>query len=115
MKALNTVNPFSIACVTFTGNFIGSLISLYSSDAHGRRPILCVSLALQVLAFLILGGLGCGTYTQAQSAGIVAMIIVFAFSSQGLFSPTLWPVMGELPEQSELLGCWVVDWADGQS
>ena len=98
---LNTINAFSLACITSAANTIACLVSMYFVDRVGRRILLITGALTQAMAMFIIAGLGTGDSTYANNSAIAAMITLFSVSYGGIFSPIIYVVVGEVPEQRE--------------
>lgn len=98
VKALHTVNPFSVTLATNAVDIGGILLCMILADKIGRRPLLITSALLQTVALLTMGGLGTADSTiTAAKAGIVAMLLLYSFSWSFGYAPLAYVVAAELP------------------
>lgn len=108
VKALGTVNPFSVALGINAIDISGIILCMTLADRVGRRPLLITSALVQTIALLIMGGLGTAAHTADTSsaattastgykAGIVAMLLLFSFGWSFGYAPLAYVVAAELP------------------
>ncbi|KAG4437829.1 hypothetical protein IFR05_006675 [Cadophora sp. M221] len=98
VKALHTVNPFSVTLGTNAIDIGGILFCMLLADRVGRRPVLIISALLQTVALLTMGGLGTADASAtAAKAGIVAMLLLYSFGWSFGYAPLAYVVAAELP------------------
>ncbi|KAH6721875.1 putative sugar transport protein [Leptodontidium sp. MPI-SDFR-AT-0119] len=98
VKALHTVNPFSVTLGTNAIDIGGILFCMLLADRVGRRPVLIISALLQTAALLTMGGLGTSDASvTAVKAGIVAMLLLYSFGWSFGYAPLAYVVAAELP------------------
>lgn len=98
VKALHTVNPFSVTLGTNAIDIGGILFCMLLADRVGRRPVLIISALLQTAALLTMGGLGTADASvTAAKAGIVAMLLLYSFGWSFGYAPLAYVVAAELP------------------
>ncbi|PVH83886.1 general substrate transporter [Cadophora sp. DSE1049] len=98
VKALHTVNPFSVTLGTNAVDIGGILLCMLLADRVGRRPILIVSSMFQTAALLTMGGLGAADASAtAAKAGIVAVLLLYSFGWSFGYAPLAYVVAAELP------------------
>lgn len=98
VKALHTVNPFSVTLGSNAIDIAGILLCMLSADRFGRKPVLIFSAFLQTAALLTMGGLGTSDSSiTAAKSGIVAMLLLYDFGWSFGFAPLAYVVAAELP------------------
>lgn len=98
VKALHTVNAFSVTLGTNAVDIGGILLCMLLADRWGRKPVLIASTFLQTAALLIMGGLGTADSSViAAKAGIVAMLLLYSFGWSLGYAPLAYVVAAELP------------------
>lgn len=98
VKALHTVNPFSVTLGSNAVDIGGILLCMLIADRYGRKPVLIASAFLQTAALLTMGGLGTADSSiTAAKAGIVAMLLLYDFGWSFGYAPLAYVVAAELP------------------
>ncbi|KFY81197.1 hypothetical protein V499_00023 [Pseudogymnoascus sp. VKM F-103] len=98
VRALHTVNAFSVTLGINAIDIGGILLCMMSADRVGRKPILIASSLLQTAALLTMGSLGTADSSiTAAKAGIVAMLLLYSFGWSFGYAPLAYVVAAELP------------------
>lgn len=98
VKALHTVNPFSVTLATNAVDITGILLCMIFTDYFGRKLFLTSSALLQTAALLTMGGLGTADSTvTAAKVGIVAMLLLYSFGWSVGYAPLAYVLAAELP------------------
>ncbi|KAM0669745.1 hypothetical protein ACQRIU_000140 [Beauveria bassiana] len=108
VKALHTINPFSVALGINAIDIGAILICMALVDRVGRRSLLVASAFLQTASLMIMGGLGvvahasdtaqgAASASTGAKAGIVAMLMLYSFGWSFGYAPLAYVVAAELP------------------
>lgn len=108
VKALHTINPFSVALGINAIDIGAILICMALVDRVGRRGLLIASAFLQTASLMIMGGLGvvahasdtaqgAASASSGAKAGIVAMLMLYSFGWSFGYAPLAYVVAAELP------------------
>ncbi|OAA70612.1 General substrate transporter [Cordyceps fumosorosea ARSEF 2679] len=108
VKALHTINPFSVALGINAIDIGAILICMALVDRVGRRSLLVASALLQTASLMIMGGLGvvahasdtaqgAASASAGAKAGIVAMLMLYSFGWSFGYAPLAYVVAAELP------------------
>lgn len=108
VKALHTINPFSVALGINAIDIGAILVCMALVDRVGRRGLLIASALLQTAALMIMGGLGvvahasdtaqgAASASAGAKAGIVAMLMLYSFGWSFGYAPLAYVVAAELP------------------
>lgn len=108
VKALHTINPFSVVLGINAIDIGAILVCMALVDRVGRRSLLVASAFLQTAALMIMGGLGVIAHASdtaqgaagasaSAKAGIVAMLMLYSFGWSFGYAPLAYVVAAELP------------------
>ncbi|EGX87921.1 sugar transport protein, putative [Cordyceps militaris CM01] len=108
VKALHTINPFSVALGINAIDIGAIIICMALVDRVGRRSLLISSAVLQTASLIIMGGLGvvahasdtaqgAASASTGAKAGIVAMLMLYSFGWSFGYAPLAYVVAAELP------------------
>lgn len=101
VKALHTVNAFSVTLGTNAIDIVAILVCMLLADQLGRRPVLIASAALQAAALMTMGALRTADpQNTAAKEGIVAMLVLYMFSWSLGYAPLAYVVAAELPSMT---------------
>ncbi|EED12347.1 sugar transporter, putative [Talaromyces stipitatus ATCC 10500] len=79
IKTLGTINPYKFTLISNAIGCLGPFLTFFLVDRLGRRNMYLIFGTLCGSCLFVMGGLGLGTVTFQQKAGIVAMDILYPF------------------------------------
>ncbi|KAJ5604620.1 sugar transport protein [Penicillium lagena] len=97
VKALKTVNPFSVTLGTNATDIGALVISLLTIDILGRRTLMIVSSTLQSIALMAMGILGSVHDDNGVKEGIISMLLIFSFAWSLGWGPLTYVIGAEIP------------------
>ncbi|PCH00783.1 Major facilitator superfamily domain, general substrate transporter [Penicillium occitanis (nom. inval.)] len=79
IKTLGTINPYKFTLISNAIGVLGPFLTFFLVDRIGRRRMYLIFGSFCCAALITMGGLGLGTVTFQQKAGIVSMTILYPF------------------------------------
>ncbi|TPX09098.1 uncharacterized protein E0L32_001639 [Thyridium curvatum] len=76
VKSLNTVSPYNMSVILVCVDMFTTVIAIFSADRIGRKPLLYTGTAIQTVAYLVMGVLGCFAPTKELKLGIVSLLAI---------------------------------------
>jgi MFS transporter, SP family, sugar:H+ symporter len=98
VQSLNSLNPFDYSIMSSSINTFCCLVSIIITDRIGRRPVLLMGSALQVIWLFAMGGIGLHDHeTSSEAQAIIALTALSSASLCFSWDPLNYIITTELP------------------